>query len=59
MLDPEVVADEVMKGPEDGRFLILPHAEVRDHYAFRANAPGRWLRGTRRLRRRIDDVAAG
>ncbi|WP_244888789.1 hypothetical protein [Streptomyces purpureus] len=37
MLDPEVVADEVMKGLEDGRFLILPHGEVPDHYAFRAN----------------------
>jgi hypothetical protein len=59
VLDPEDVADEVMKGLADGRFLILPHAEVRDHYAFRAADTDRWLRGMRRLRRRIDEVAAG
>ncbi|MFB9512425.1 hypothetical protein [Streptomyces purpureus] len=59
MLDPKVVADEVMKGLEDGRFLILPHGEVPDHYAFRANDTDRWLRGMRRLHPRIDDVAAG
>ncbi|MEV4916752.1 SDR family oxidoreductase [Streptomyces tirandamycinicus] len=59
VLDPEDVADAVMKGLADGRFLILPHAEVREHYAYRATDTDRWLRGMRRLRRRIDDVAAG
>ncbi|WP_234042189.1 hypothetical protein [Streptomyces marianii] len=57
--DPQDVADEVMKGLADGRFLILPHAEVRDHYAHRVADTDRWLRGMRRLRHRIDDAAAG
>ncbi|MER6617478.1 hypothetical protein [Streptomyces xantholiticus] len=59
VLDPEEVADEVMKGLADGRFLILPHAEVRGPCAYRATDTDRWLRGMRRLRRRIDEVAAG
>ncbi len=59
VLEPESVADAVMEGLADGRFLILPHPEVRDHYGFRANDTDRWLRGMRRLRRRIDEAANG
>jgi NAD(P)-dependent dehydrogenase (short-subunit alcohol dehydrogenase family) len=57
VLEPGQVADKVMEGLADGRFLILPHPEVRDHYAFRATDTDRWLRGMRRLRRRIDEAA--
>ena len=59
VLEPEQVADKVMEGLADGRFLILPHPEVQDHYAFRATDTDRWLRGMRRLRRRIDEAATG
>lgn len=59
VLEPEQVADKVMEGLADGRFLILPHPEVQDHYAFRATDTERWLRGMRRLRRRIDEAATG
>jgi NAD(P)-dependent dehydrogenase (short-subunit alcohol dehydrogenase family) len=59
VLEPEQVADAVMEGLADGRFLILPHPEVRDHYAFRATDTDRWLRGMRRLRRRIDEADNG
>ncbi|MFF3689915.1 SDR family NAD(P)-dependent oxidoreductase [Streptomyces sp. NPDC002187] len=59
VLEPGQVADEVMEGLADGRFLILPHPEVRDHYAFRATDTDRWLRGMRSLRRRIDEAADG
>ncbi|MCZ7457190.1 hypothetical protein [Streptomyces sp. WMMC940] len=45
VLDPEVVADEVMKGLEGGRFRILPHGEVRDHRAFRASDTDRCCAG--------------
>lgn len=56
VLEPEQVADAVMAGLADGRFLILPHAEVREHYAARAADTDRWLRGMRKLRRRIDEA---
>ncbi|MET8246528.1 SDR family oxidoreductase [Streptomyces sp. NPDC005202] len=59
VLEPGQVADSVVEGLVDGRFLILPHPEVREHYAFRANDTERWLRGMRRLRRRIDEAASG
>ena len=59
VLEPEQVADEVMEGLADGRFLILPHPEVREHYGFRATDTERWLRGMRRLRRRIDEADKG
>src|SRR4249919_2537466 len=44
-LTPEEVADAVMAGIADGRFLILPHPEVAQMYAGRAGDPDRWLRG--------------
>ncbi len=56
VLEPEQVADAVMEGLADGRFLILPHPEVRDHFALRGSDNERWLRGMRRLRRRIDEA---
>ncbi len=50
---PEHVADEVMKGLREERFLILPHAEVKDYYGYRANDTDRWLNGMRRLNKKI------
>jgi NAD(P)-dependent dehydrogenase (short-subunit alcohol dehydrogenase family) len=54
-LEPEDVADVVMEGLRDDRFLVLPHPEVADYYALRATEPERWLAGMRKLQRRIDD----
>ena len=51
---PEAVADAVMAGIADGRFLILPHPEVAGMYAGRAGDPDRWLRGMNKLQRRIE-----
>jgi NAD(P)-dependent dehydrogenase (short-subunit alcohol dehydrogenase family) len=50
-LEPEQVADEVVKGLEAERFLILPHAEVAEFVRRRAADHDRWLRGMRRLKR--------
>jgi NAD(P)-dependent dehydrogenase (short-subunit alcohol dehydrogenase family) len=49
-LEPEQVADDVVKGIEAERFLILPHPEVSEFVRRRAGDPDRWLRGMRRLR---------
>ena len=42
---PDDVADAVMAGLSDGRFLILPHPDVARMYAGRAADPDRWLAG--------------
>jgi NAD(P)-dependent dehydrogenase (short-subunit alcohol dehydrogenase family) len=46
----EQVADDVVKGIGEGRFLILPHPEVADYFRRKADDYDRWLRGMRRLR---------
>jgi NAD(P)-dependent dehydrogenase (short-subunit alcohol dehydrogenase family) len=48
-LEPEQVADDVVKGLEAERFLILPHGEVAEYVRRKATDPDRWLRGMRRL----------
>ncbi|HEY2299226.1 MAG TPA: SDR family oxidoreductase [Jatrophihabitans sp.] len=45
----EHVADTVVAGLRDERFLILPHPEVGRFYAQKASDPDRWLAGMRRL----------
>jgi NAD(P)-dependent dehydrogenase (short-subunit alcohol dehydrogenase family) len=45
------VADTVVAGLRDERFLILPHPEVGTYYAKKAADPNRWLSGMRRLTR--------
>jgi len=48
-IDPDQVADEVVKGIADERFLILPHPEVAEYFRRKADDYDRWLRGMRRL----------
>jgi NAD(P)-dependent dehydrogenase (short-subunit alcohol dehydrogenase family) len=48
-LEPEDVADAVVKAIEEERFLILPHPEVAEYFRRKANDYDRWLRGMRRL----------
>jgi NAD(P)-dependent dehydrogenase (short-subunit alcohol dehydrogenase family) len=52
-LDPEQVADSVIKGLAEERFLILPHAEVAEFFRRKANDYDRWIRGMRRLQEKI------
>jgi NAD(P)-dependent dehydrogenase (short-subunit alcohol dehydrogenase family) len=42
-IEPDAVADALMKGIEEERFLILPHPEVAGFYQVRATEPDRWL----------------
>jgi NAD(P)-dependent dehydrogenase (short-subunit alcohol dehydrogenase family) len=48
-LSPEEVAEIVVKGIEEERFLILPHPEVAQYFRRKADDYDRWLRGMRRL----------
>ena len=56
-LEPEAVADSVVKGIADERFLILPHPEVADYFRRKADDYDRWLRGMRRLRNNLLSTA--
>jgi NAD(P)-dependent dehydrogenase (short-subunit alcohol dehydrogenase family) len=53
MLEPDDVADTVMAGVTDERFLILPHPEVSEYVRRKAEDPDRWLAGMRRLQARF------
>ena len=55
-LTPEDVADAVIAGIADGRFLILPHPEVAEMYAHRGSDPSRWLAGMNRLQQRLENL---
>ena len=52
-LEPEQVADLVVKGIAEERFLILPHPEVAEYFGRKASDYDRWIRGMRRLQDRI------
>jgi len=52
---PEDVADAVLAGIADGRFLILPHPDVAGMYAGRAAEPDRWLNGMNKLQQYLED----
>ena len=58
VIQPEAVADAVIKGIADGRFLILPHPEVAAMYAGRAADPDRWLAGMNKIQRYVEDLLA-
>ncbi|MGH9062687.1 MAG: SDR family oxidoreductase [Acidimicrobiales bacterium] len=49
MIEPEDVAEAVVAGLRDERFLILPHPEVAAYERQRAGDRDRWLAGMRRL----------
>ena len=49
VLEPEQVADAVVDGLRDERFLILPHPEVGEYFQRKAADYDRWLAGMRRL----------
>jgi NAD(P)-dependent dehydrogenase (short-subunit alcohol dehydrogenase family) len=48
-LEPEAVAEAVVKAIDEERFLVLPHPEVAEYFGRKATDYDRWLRGMRRL----------
>ncbi len=49
LIEPEDVADAVVAGIREERFLILPHENVAEFMARKGTDPERWIRGMRRL----------
>jgi hypothetical protein len=52
-LEPEEVAEAVVAGLAEERFLILPHSEVETFFQNKANDYDRWIRGMRKLQRTV------
>jgi NAD(P)-dependent dehydrogenase (short-subunit alcohol dehydrogenase family) len=53
-IEPEDVAETVMRGIADERFLILPHPEAADYYVARATDTDRWISGMNRVQRQLE-----
>lgn len=52
-LEPEQVAEVVLEGIRQEKFLILPHPEVAEYFQRKATDYDRWLNGMRRMRKRV------
>ena len=52
-LEPEEVAEIVVAGLAEERFLILPHPEVAEYFRRKATDYDRWIRGMRRLNAKV------
>jgi NAD(P)-dependent dehydrogenase (short-subunit alcohol dehydrogenase family) len=57
LLDPDEVADSVVEGLADGRFLILPHAEVSDMVRGKAADPEAWIVAMRGMHAAVSAAA--
>src|SRR5262245_1511559 len=53
MLEPEQIAEVVVEGLAEERFLILPHPTVAEYVRRKGEDVERWLRGMRRLQTRF------
>lgn len=53
LMEPEQVADSVMEGLAEERFLILPHPEVQTYMERKVSDYDRWINGMRRLQKRF------
>jgi NAD(P)-dependent dehydrogenase (short-subunit alcohol dehydrogenase family) len=49
LLEPEDVAEAVLAGIRDERFLILPHPQVAKYMGYKGQDNERWLAGMRRM----------
>ena len=56
MLEPDVVADAVVRGLASEAFLILPHPQVLEYFRRKASDYDRWIAGMQRLQARFGDT---
>ena len=52
-ITPDQLAETVIGGLDEEKFLILPHPEVEEFFQRKANDYDRWLRGMRRLQGKV------
>jgi len=53
VIEPAALAEVVIEGLRDERFLILPHPEVAEYFRRKATDYDRWLAGMKRLQQRF------
>lgn len=57
VLTPEEVADATWEAMQEGRFLVLPHPEVREYYRARAHDTDGWIGGMNRLQQKVESAS--
>src|SRR5690606_8594592 len=55
-LTPAEVAEATWAAMVEGRFLLLPHPDVRDYYRARAHDTDAWLGGMNRLQQKLEST---
>ena len=55
ILSTEYVADCILAGIQEGRFLVIPHPQVRTYVQRKAEDHDRWIEGMRRFRRKTGE----
>jgi NAD(P)-dependent dehydrogenase (short-subunit alcohol dehydrogenase family) len=53
LIEPPEVAEAVVAGLKEEKFLILPHPEVGKFFQNKANDYDRWITGMRKLQRQV------
>jgi NAD(P)-dependent dehydrogenase (short-subunit alcohol dehydrogenase family) len=53
ILSPDQVADDIVAGIREGRFLVLPHPQVQTYFQRKAADYDRWIAGMQRFRRKL------
>ena len=54
VLTPDEVAQATWEAMQEGRFLVLPHPEVREYYRARAHDTDAWIGGMNRLQQKVE-----
>ena len=54
ILPADQVADDIVAGIHAGRFLVLPHPQVRTYFQRKAADHDRWIAGMQRFRRKLE-----
>jgi NAD(P)-dependent dehydrogenase (short-subunit alcohol dehydrogenase family) len=54
VLEPEDIADALIAAIETDSFLVLPHTQVADYYAFRATKTDAWLAGMNHIQQQLE-----
>jgi NAD(P)-dependent dehydrogenase (short-subunit alcohol dehydrogenase family) len=54
LLEPEQVAEAVVRALAEKRFLILPHPEVHDFLRRKANDPDDWIAAMQRFKKKLE-----
>ena len=55
MMEPDVVAQEVLRCISEEKFLVLPHTEVAEYVSRKGNDRDRWISGMQRLQKQYED----